>query len=160
MDTPSAYAKYVVPLAAAFVLWIFAPAWALLALVGFVMWFLLAHIDGRAGVIVWLVCSGLAGFVVWFAYVWHASDEGAVPTCGSDTGFLFGPSWSGGGQASYGSNVTAFLIGLVLWLAGGVISWRFTRRSALVLAGFLVLYVAALAGLWYVAPHVWGPRRC
>ena len=44
MDTPSAYAKYVVPLAAAFVLWIFAPAWALLALVGFVMWFLLTHI--------------------------------------------------------------------------------------------------------------------
>jgi hypothetical protein len=154
------YAKAAVPVPIALVLLIVAPAWGALFLVFLVMWLLLTFLDARVAFVFWLVFAGLSGFGTWFGYVWHASDEGAVPTCGSDPGFLFGPSWSGGGQASSGSNATAAAIGIVLLLAGGVVAWRFRRQFVLLLVGYLVLYLAALVGLWYIAPHIWGARYC
>jgi hypothetical protein len=142
------------------VFWTFEPGLALLALLGLVPWFILTQVSARAALVVWLVCAALTGFVVWFADVWHASDQGAIPACGSGEGMIFGPSWSGGGQASQGSNVTSALIGLVLWLAGGAIVRLFPRRAALAFVGYVVVYLAVLVGFWYVAPHIWGPRHC
>lgn len=153
------YAKVVVPICAAIVLLRFTPALGLLVFVGFVVWFVVAHVHGRARVILWLFCAGLAVFVVWVGYVWQASDEGAAPKCG-DIGILLGPSWSGGGQASSGSIITAAAVGVVLWLGSGVMLWRHPRRSARVIAGFLSVYLVSLVALWYVSPDVWGPRYC
>jgi hypothetical protein len=117
---------------------------------------------GLVFALVWLL-TPIVGFFIWVVYVFEGEGEGAS-VCGS--GFLFGPSWSGGGQASGGSAITAALIGLVLWVAAGL-AWRIvgkTDRARLVLvvvaAGFTAEYLLLLTGLWYVSPLIWGPRYC
>jgi hypothetical protein len=113
----------------------------------------------------WLPGMAAVGLLLFFGYVFTAGDKGAS-VCGPDG--LLGPAWGGGGQASGGSAVTAAILGLVLWLAGGIAVWQVVRRTErdgiliLVLSavGFVGLYLSLLTALWYVSPLIWGPRRC
>jgi hypothetical protein len=65
-----------------------------------------------------------------------------------------------GGQASGGSELTAVLIGGALygWTLFAAVRWPPRTQLRILFARFAVSYVVALAVLWAVAPHVWGPR--
>jgi hypothetical protein len=117
--------------------------------------------------IAWLPLMAAAGFLIWIGYALYGQGEGSS-VCGPAG--LFGPSWSGGGQASGASAVTAAILGVVLWLGGGIAVWRVVRRVErfaiglliLVLSavGFVALHLSLLTALWYVSPLIWGPRYC
>jgi hypothetical protein len=154
------YAKLVALVIGGFALWVVQPGLAVIALFGIALWFVFARGGSRAGLVAWLLASAAIGCATWIVYALNASSQGAVPRCGSASTMFFGPTWSGGGQASHGSYLAAALVGGVLWLAGGVSAWRLRRKLGFLLVGFIALYVCTLVVLWYVSPHIWGPRFC
>ena len=72
------------------------------------------------------------------------------------------------GRNSTGSEVTATILGGLLWLAGGFAAWRFRGERRLLFAGYAVLlfvlaaalYIVSLVALWYASPLIWGSTYC
>jgi hypothetical protein len=85
--------------------------------------------------------------VEWFVY---SMVDSMRPTC-------FLESTHGGQSAS---RLWAALVGLSLLAVVGLAAFRWRRRFLLLFLGFALLYGAALVGLWYASPTIWGPETC
>ena len=106
-------------------------------------------------VVPWFVAAGLVGYGLWLVYLFAAMSGGEA--CAPNA--FFG-GWAGGGQASYGSNVAAGVIGAAGWLVGGVVYVLLGRRGWLLWLGCAGLNFVGLVALWSVSPVIWGPRHC
>jgi hypothetical protein len=125
-------------------------------------------------ILAWLVLLAPALFTLAF-YGFAFDPYFAAPNCGPKTKTLpWTPvpwavttteahhigNWRGAAHESFGA---AGVIGALLWLGAGVAMGYARRRGFMVLgvmAGFVLLYVLALAVLWWSAPLFWGPRHC
>ena len=133
------------------------------------------HGRGRdvLGILAWLVLLAPTLFIWAFYGLGFAHTEGRFMGTGNGgpkTGVTFwsgwGPTegthignWRGAGYESFNAGA---VIGALLWLGAGFAIRHARRRGPMMLAlivGFVLLYVLALAALWW-APLFWGPRHC
>lgn len=98
--------------------------------------------------VLWLLALAVVGFGIYVPYVLTAGP--IFPACGTYHG----------GAASTGSLVTAFILGVLLWLGVGVVAVRRLRSLSLLFVGFIATYVVVLIVLWTVSPLIWGHRYC
>ena len=101
----------------------------------------------RTRLVGWLVVMAVVGLIVWYIdRQWIGYDCFYAP--------------QHGGRAE--SQGVAAWLGVVLWVAAAVASWRLRRERSifLVFVAFVALYVGGLVVLSALSPTLWGPQVC
>jgi hypothetical protein len=104
-----------------------------------------------------LLLVAIIGIAIWVIYGFASGSFAILGNCGPE-GFIGRDGYWVGGSAS--SEWAAAVIGGVLGAGAGAAVWRL-RQTAVVVVGFIVVYIATLIILALgLSRVIWGPRHC